>query len=117
MKNLIVFLTAIIVFSSSAKAFDQWCPQSSEINYRATMAVDNLEFLEEEVRFFNSYRRRIINQSNQQSNEQNNISTGKTIKKKKSVTKNKTENTPKKKKHGYLFLYVHATPKYMFFYV
>ena len=62
MKALFLLLATIFFLSNSAKAFDQWCAQSPEINYRATLAVDNLEFLEEDVRFYHSRRRRLINE-------------------------------------------------------
>ncbi len=62
MRILIALITTIIVISSNAQAYDNWCPNASEINYRAILAADNLDFLEQEVHYFNSNRRRIIYQ-------------------------------------------------------
>ena len=58
MKFLIAMITSLIIFSSTTHAFDQWCPQAPEVNYRATLAVDNINFLEDEVRFYYSNRTR-----------------------------------------------------------
>ena len=56
MKFIIAMITSLIIFSSNTHAFDSWCPQSSEVNYRATLAVDNINYLEDEIRFYFSHR-------------------------------------------------------------
>ena len=58
MKFLIAMITSLIIFSNTTHAFDQWCPQAPEVNYRATLAVDNIDYLEDEVRFYYSNRTR-----------------------------------------------------------
>lgn len=58
MKFIIAMITTLVIFSAKTHAFDQWCPQAPEVNYRATLAVDNINFLEEEVRYYYSNRTR-----------------------------------------------------------
>jgi len=56
MKKIILFISFVILFSNTTQAYDNSCPRSSEINYRASVALGNLELIEDEVHFFRRNR-------------------------------------------------------------
>ena len=57
MKFLIAMITSLIIFQAQPMHLTSGA-LASEVNYRATLAVDNINFLEDEVRFYYSNRTR-----------------------------------------------------------